>query len=203
MRHHLREGFLGMGVEEGRGPFRPPPASSRVRWRYGAALLVLVLVLTAASFVTLRVGRRGTEPVRATPFEPGLLYGVRPSGALVRVEAPGVLLYVDDACPLCAQELDRWARAFADADTPTLPTVVVSPTSDPAGRHVPAPLRAGMLYDADGTVARALGVRGVPFRARIDDGGAVVAVHVGVSAPGEILALLGQADAASLARGGT
>jgi hypothetical protein len=104
-----------------------------------------------------------------------------------------VVLYVDDACPFCAQELERWASAAGAVPAPRLPMVVVSPDSDPAGTHVPAPLRSEVLHDADGSIARALGVRGVPFRAVLDDGGTVVDVGAGLSRPRDIQRLLAAA----------
>jgi hypothetical protein len=189
-----------MRGEERRGPRWPPPAARTERPRRGVALLVLVVVLGTASLFIVRVGPRRPGPARAAPFEAGSLYGSRPTGARAPVAVPGVLLYVDDACPLCARELDRWARAAAAAHVPRLPTVVVSPRSNPAGGHVPASLRDGMLHDADGSIARALGVRAVPFRAVMDGGGTVVAVHVGVSAPADISPLVGPAAVASEGR---
>ncbi len=168
-----------MSVVEGRGPDRAPPD------RPGRAAAALALVATLGMAVALTVvavpGRR-SEP--RVPFDPGSLEGIRPDGARGVVRAPGAVLYVDDGCPWCAIELQRAAAAVAGGSQ--APTVVVSPGSDGSGSHVPRPLRPSMLHDADGSIARRLGVRGVPFLAELDSAGVVSSVRVGVSAPADV-----------------
>jgi hypothetical protein len=127
--------------------------------------------------VTVRATPRPPAPKLPPPFDPGPLSGIRPTGEAARVPCPGAVLYVDDACPYCAAELRRWSSAAGA--TVSLPTVVVSQRSDGSGRHVPAALRSTMLHDADGSIARALGVRAVPFLAVLDTTGTVVAISIG------------------------
>jgi len=166
-----------MKNRQGRGPRRAPPEPSRAGPSLAGASLVLVVAVGVAVAATVRAAPRPAAPDRLPPFDPGPLTGLRPTGEAARVPLPGAVLYVDDECPYCAVELDRWSRAARQ--TGSLPTVVVSRRSDGSGRHVPAALRRTMLHDADGSIGRALGVRAVPFLAFLDTAGTVVAVSVG------------------------
>lgn len=168
-----------MKTQQGRGPHRAPPDPPRGRPSRARAALGLIVAVGLAVTVTVRAAPKRPAPERSAPFDPGPLTGMRPTGEPARVPRPGTVLYVDDACPYCAVELARWSEVGGGADAH--PTVVISPRSDPSGRHVPAALRATMLHDADGSIARALGVRAVPFLAVLDTTGAVVAVRIGAN----------------------
>lgn len=178
-------------AEHGRGPHGAPPEGPRPPGGAALAVGVILTVVGGAAFLSVRAARAGSgaaAPARAAPFDPGPLTGVAPTGEPAPVPRPSVLLYVDDACPYCAVELERWAEAFGRGEA-VLPTVIVSPRSDPRGSHVPVPLRAGMLHDPEGRIGRALGVRAVPFRAVLDASGVVTGVHLGATPPQDLRSL--------------
>jgi len=151
------------------------------------AALVLTAALTVLAWLTVGV-TRSSVPAREPPFDPGPLVGVV-AGARAEIRGPAILLYVDEKCPWCAKELGRWGAAVEGQKLADPPTVVVSPRSDPSGSFVPATLRATVVHDRDGSIARALGVRAVPFRVRLLASGRVAAVHQGLTSAPEILRL--------------
>ncbi len=183
-----------MSAQDGRGPAGAPPVSPASRRRTVAAGLTLVVLLGLVGTLAAHTAGGSTAPARRPPFDPGPLHASGTNGKRVSVR-PGIVLYIDDDCPFCAIELGRWSRAVATSHGIDPPTVILSPRSDSSGSHVPAELREGVLQDADGSVARALGVRGVPFRVILDGHATVVAVHVGLTSSARIDSLLNRQPA--------
>lgn len=134
----------------------------------GALALVTLGAATMAG-----AGARQGAPSRALPFlveHPSLPRG-----------APEAVLYVSDACRWCDAELDAWGKDMP-REGPLGPLVVLSPGSDPdAAGLLPGALARRVVHDADGSLARALGVEAVPVLLRLDSAGRVVAVTVGLS----------------------
>lgn len=136
-----------------------------------------MLLLGGAVSTPVLVGSllsRGGQAGRAPPFDTA-------HPALVG-DSSEVVLYVSDGCRWCVLELGAWAGTVARKGGRT-PLVVLSPDSDPnrSPPRVPEALRARTAHDPDGSMARALGVRAVPFTARVEPGGRVVGVHLGLS----------------------
>jgi len=142
---------------------------------------VLAGIIGLAVAAVIRTSRSAGTPALAPPFEAGALVGGGPDGERVSVAPPAVIVYADDQCHYCAQELAHWAARLEDARNRLTPTVVLSPRSDAGGSHVPDALRRKLVHDVDGAIARRLGVRAVPFIAVIDSAGSVIAVHAGVT----------------------
>ncbi len=156
---------------------------------------LVVLAASAASVSGLCLAivgsARGYDPT--VPFDPGVLTGIRPGGhrtALPRV--PGdVLLYVSQACPHCLRELESWAASRLVPGSSRLPAVVLSPDSDTVDTsYLPPVFRRSWIHDRDGSVARTLEIRAVPFVAVFDGGGTVVEARAGRSSDQRIRELL-------------
>jgi hypothetical protein len=155
------------------------------------ALAASVTVVAGLSLATVRSSRGYEGP--SVPFDPGVLTGFGPGGhrtALPR--APGdVLLYVSQACRHCLKELESWATAYSARGFSRLPAVVLSPGSDVIDTsYLPPAFRGGWIHDRDGSVARRLEIRAVPFVAVFDDGGTVADARAGRSAGQRIQELL-------------
>ncbi|MGD8320494.1 MAG: hypothetical protein PVJ02_08570 [Gemmatimonadota bacterium] len=87
---------------------------------------------------------------------------------------------MDEACPYCREEVGAWARIVATRGAASGPTVIVSAASVDAARTAFPDLdRLSWYRDADGSIARALGVTAVPFQAVTDGAGTVVRVALG------------------------
>lgn len=174
----------------GRGPCRAPPHGSpgvRTRLAAGAAI---VAVVAAATLVTLWSRGAAPAPGREAPFDVETFVAMDPMGRASEVPRPGIVLYVDERCSYCATELQRWAAALRGKATHR-PTVLLSPRSDPAAPRVPPILRPGVLHDANGSLARELGVTAVPFLAVLAASGTVTTVRVGLTPGSEIARMLG------------
>ncbi len=188
----MRARVLTLARREGRGPHGAPPDRASVAGMRLPAVAVLGTVVLSIGGLTIGVSAtRG--PAREPPFDAGPLVGVV-AGMPSEIRGPAILLYVDDACPYCAEELARWEAAAGARQPTVLPTIVVSPQSDPRGAAVPPALRSGLVHDRDGSIARALGIRVVPFRALVSASGRVTAVHRGLTAPSVMAALLDSAS---------
>lgn len=166
--------------ERGGGGAPPPRTPSGVR-------VVAVVVLTAAAAVVAilsRGGRTQAPTLREAPFE-FAHPDVDPRGG-------AVLLYVSDSCPWCRVELQAWDSLLSTAKPGVrTPTVIMAPGAHPRWREtLPARLAEGALLDADRSLARAMGVGAVPFRARVAPSGRVVDLGAGLSSPAQRLALL-------------
>lgn len=188
MRLHMHQGLLSIAAFHGRGPRRAPPDGAGGGRSRLVAVLTLSAVLAMAGGLVVRTASPAS-PVREPPFDPGPLVGAV-AGIRTEMAKPTILLYVDDHCPWCAEELGRWRDAVGPRPRAVLPTVVLSPRSDARGGHVPLVLRSGVVHDRDGSIARALGVRAVPFRAILSACGHVTAVHQGLTTAPEIRSLL-------------
>jgi hypothetical protein len=155
------------------------------------ALAASVACLGGLCLATVGSSRAYEGP--PVPFDPGVLTGIGPGGhrtALPRV--PGdVILYVSQACPHCFRELESWATSFSASGFSLLPAVVLSPRSDTGDTsYLPPAFRGGWIHDRDGSVARRLGIRAVPFVVVFDHGGTVVDARAGRSSGQRIQELL-------------
>jgi len=167
-----------------------PPARRRLERRLGGAGAVLAAVGVA---VWLQGSARGTPaaPGRVPPFTPGPLRAELGDGTPTDlVLGPGAVLYVDDACLFCAEEMRRWDAATSGRPPQGL-TVIRHPGADvPHPGVVPPAWASRTLVDRSGAVAMALGVTAVPFLALTDSDGTVVQVTMGLTTPERILTLL-------------
>jgi len=155
------------------------------------ALAASVAAVGGLSLATVRSSRAYEGP--SVPFDPGALAGIGPGAhraALPRIPED-VLLYVSQACPHCLRELESWATSFSAGGFSLLPAVVLSPRSDTIDTsYLPPALRGEWIHDRDGSVARRLEIRAVPFLAVFDDGGTVVEARAGRSSGQRIQELL-------------
>lgn len=158
---------------------------SRARWGVALALLA------AAPAVPLGLSFVGTsEPPdlgQAPPYTVPSASGTTRLGAgwdpARDAEGAAALLYVSQQCPYCRSELANWAAL--DGEVPVW--IVASPGSDfDALDWVPHSLRGHVVFDADGAIADALGVRAVPATVWIDEGGVVRDQRLGASSPAVI-----------------
>lgn len=164
--------------EEGGGHVPPPH-------RRGGRRLVATLILGVGAAGVALLGRGGSASPSATTPTPFVL-----SHPAVSPDHPEVLLYVTETCPWCRLELQAWDSLLMGAEAKG-PRVVLAPDTD--ARHLLrlAPSLATRAHlDADGSMGRALGVGAVPFLARMEPGGWVREVRVGLSTSHERLALL-------------
>lgn len=97
-----------------------------------------------------------------------------------------MVLYVDDRCPFCAEELRRWYAA-SGGDLPEGLVIVRHPAQsvDQPG-VVPAAWASMTLLDPDGVIAGALGVTAVPFIAFVGEPGTVTEITMGLTPEGRI-----------------
>jgi hypothetical protein len=140
-----------------------------------------------------RVGRDAPPaPGHTPPFVPGALTGVDGSGAAAPVSLQGgaVLLYVDDGCPFCTLELDRWYRASGGHAPAGLKIVRHARPGVAHPGVVPGAWAARTVVDRSGAIAAALGVTAVPFLAVADPDGTVVEATLGLTPQPRILTLL-------------
>lgn len=96
---------------------------------------------------------------------------------------PVVILYVSGSCVHCQAELGRWAN-LVRRGAPQLSciglAVVAAPGKATSPPHwLPTEIASTLLWDHDGTVARALDVRLVPLAAYVTSKGVVIAKVVG------------------------
>ncbi|HSM61057.1 MAG TPA: hypothetical protein VK849_09680 [Longimicrobiales bacterium] len=177
------------GRQVGRGGYAPPRIPVRLR-----ALSVLAGTLGALGALAVGGGGRpDPSPARVAPFRPAPAEGHDGAGRPVGVPAPGdgVLLYVSQTCPFCATELSEWARALEGAGAVRPPRVVLSPDSDARSPdYLPPVLREDRVHDRTGAIARAFGVRAVPFLAELDGTGLVLGAWVGTTPPERLERLL-------------
>ncbi len=158
--------------------------------RSGGALALLVGV-AAIPLVLSSLGTFETPELSASPPYPvPSVEGIDRSGdrwqAAGDLEAAGALVYVSEQCPHCRSELAHWA-ALSAADEEIPLRIVASPTSEFEGLDwVPQVLRERVVSDAEGAIAKALGVRSVPVTLWIDSGGVVRDQRMGASSARQI-----------------
>jgi hypothetical protein len=136
---------------------------------------MILTIAVAAAVLLARGGRERTPIRRVPPFEL--------EHPAVDPREGGVLLYVSASCRWCEAELQAWDSLLASGTSDVrAPTVVMAPGAPGGWRDfLPKRLAPGALLDADGSLARGLGVGAVPFRARVAPGGRVEEVSAGLS----------------------
>lgn len=175
----------------GRGRAAPPtvarPAGPRLR-----AGILLVATLGAMAWMFGRPVPPPAEPLRATPFAPGPLAGVGVDGRATMVPpgGPAVILYVDDRCRFCAEEVAAWHAAAGLAPPPGLHVIRARRGGGADLNIVPTSWASVVVVDEGGTIADALGVSAVPFLAVLDAEGSVVEASLGVTSPERIQTLI-------------
>lgn len=96
---------------------------------------------------------------------------------------PVVVLYVSRSCPHCLAELERWAALVGTGGPEIactgLAVVAVPNRGSSSTEWLPPELASMLLWDHDGTVARALNVRLVPLAAYVTRQGVAVSRVVG------------------------
>ncbi|MFI5233507.1 MAG: hypothetical protein ACHQSE_13440 [Gemmatimonadales bacterium] len=109
----------------------------------------------------------------------------RASGTSCPPRVPVAVLYVSRSCVHCEAELERWA-GLVRRRAPELTCVAVAVVAPLAERSTAnawpvAELAAALLWDRDGSIARALDARLVPVAAFVTSAGVVSARSVGES----------------------
>ena len=151
-------------------------------------------MLSAAASLPLALGfeRGGPDqdlagtPPYALPSASGRTPAGGPWDPASDLHGSAALVYVSERCPFCRRELAHWATLAAAGEVTPLwivasPGSVVSPLD-----WVPPALRDRVVWDAEGAIAAALGVRAVPATLWVDDTGIVRAQRLGESSAGTI-----------------
>jgi hypothetical protein len=142
--------------------------------------LALLLVVAAVGFpIVLSRGvvadspkLSGTPPY-PIPSAPGATLSGASWDIAGDLGGPAALLYVSDRCPHCRAELRTWGSLKGWEGAIQL-WIVASPRSElEALGWVPPRLRGQVVSDADGFIAKALGVQAVPATLWVDSGGVV------------------------------
>ena len=167
-----------------------------------AATVVAASVLAAALVIVEKPGRGRTGPDQADlPWAlPPLTASAVRGGSSTAAEmsaAPAALIYVTHTCPHCKAELARWdslapgSHPGLVADVRARVRVIASPSSpmEPLD-WVPASLRARTVHDADGDIARELGVRAVPATFWVDAADTVRWVRTGQTGRSALVAFI-------------
>jgi len=147
-----------------------------------ATLAGLVAAAAAAAPLMLLKNSAAVDPGRQPPWRlPAVVAQHHESSQWLTGQdmgRPAVLLYVDEKCIYCKAELELWSSMIA-ADMPEL-WIVASPDSETStAAWVPEPLRPITVKDADGSIAKALGVSAVPVTYWVDTSDTVRLVRVG------------------------
>lgn len=101
------------------------------------------------------------------------------SGTDLGIEGPAAIMYVDRECIHCNAEIDLWEALTAEM-TQVQRWIVASPKSVMnSASWVPPSLRPRTVHDADGALAKALGVTAVPVTFWMDARDTVRFVVVG------------------------
>lgn len=188
MRIHLLHRLHGVSL--GGGGRKAPPTRSTPARRVGATGVVAAVVAVTVWMAQARP--TPPAPGRIPPFTLGRLEAEHGDGrpTVLALAGPGALLYVDDTCRFCAEEMRRWHAATGD-DVPAWLTVIRHPA--PGVAHpgvVPAAWADRALVDRKGAIGAQLGVTAVPFLAVTDSLGTVVHVTLGLTPPEGILTLI-------------
>ena len=180
-------------VDPGGGLLRPGPTIGGMRMsetqRRKPRKLVAIAVAACATGAALAptillAGRRGDSGPKDPPwpFPPAAAQRVSEEvgGSGRYMKGPAALVYVDRSCIYCKTELDLWGGMVAAEEVGMDVWVVASPRSVMDGAEwVPLALRARTVKDADGSIARALGVSAVPVTFWLDRTDTVRIVGVG------------------------
>ncbi len=157
----------------------PPSMSSGTRWKAGGLLGGCGLL---ALWIAHGVATSRLEKI-VTPFPAHNLRGQLPSGASWTGGSGGaeILLYVDQHCAYCKEELHAWSTSLALTSRTPAPRVVLSPRSDTQhDSYLPSRFRGMWIHDRDTVIARALALRGVPTTVVIIDN-RVTAIRSGLT----------------------
>lgn len=182
-------------IDDSGSPIAAPPTSPArsaigVRSRARAAVVVLASCASLGSLASYawrhRVEASGLD---APPFriENAAWRSVLTVAATREPSCPPsipvVILYVSGSCVHCQAELRRWSN-LVRSGAPQLSciglAVVAAPSKATSPPHwLPTEIASTLLWDHDGTVARALDVRLVPLAAYVTSKGVVIARVVG------------------------
>ena len=165
-----------------------PAFGVRIRTRAAVALLACVASLGSLGSYAWR-HRVQASGLEAPPFkiDDAAWRSVLTVAAITEPSCPPsvplVILYVSGSCLHCRAELLRWSNLVRSGklEMPCIGlAVVAAPSKVNSPPHwLPAELTSRLLWDHDGTVARALKIRLVPFAAYVTSNGVVIARVVG------------------------
>lgn len=158
-------------------PPRGPVARRPVAGALGAAIVGVCVMATVGS-------HRYASPQFPVPFAPSSAIAYDAGGRAVAVPSPQdrVLLYVSERCAYCRDELSSWEALMRQRGASQGPTIVLAPgstTVEPS--WLPRPFRSGWIHDREGAVAKALGIRGVPFTAVVGRDGIIQEAWTGTN----------------------
>jgi hypothetical protein len=166
------------------------PARSTIAARASAVALLALGLFSLVTLGSFAWGHRiDTGGVDAVPVKlpaatwRSLLTVAVTTGRACPPSVPVAVLYVNRSCAHCRAELDRWASLVRER-APSISCVGLVVASAPARtpsstRWLPTELAPMLLWDHDGSIARALSVRVVPLVSFINSHGAEVSRSVG------------------------
>ena len=165
-----------------------PAFGVRIRTRAAVALLACVASLgSLGSYAWLH--RVGASELEAPPFKiddaawRSVLTVAATTEPSCPPSVPLVILYVSGSCFHCQAEIRRWSNLVRSGkqEMPCIGlAVVAAPSKANSPPHwLPAELTSRLLWDHDGTIARALHVRLVPLAAYVTSKGAVITRVIG------------------------
>lgn len=160
------------------------------------ALGMLGLILVGGAVGATRGSARTVDPELRAPIPVDSVAGNLVSGGSWHardLSGPSILLYVDEECPWCKEELLTW-HELVRATGSTAPVVILSRRSAPG--FVPPSLARFLVHDQTGSIARALGLRGVPATAIVTPRG-VTHLFYGLSGQSRLDSLLHLLDVPS------
>ncbi|HEY2850966.1 MAG TPA: hypothetical protein VGI97_13885 [Gemmatimonadaceae bacterium] len=141
----------------------------RYAWRHRVAVATRVTVPFALNDTAWRAVRSAA----------------RTAGKSCPPHAPVAILYVSRSCVHCKAELLRWAGLMhsgaPEVDCVSIAVVAPFAESSPADKWLPPEMQRALLWDRDGSIARALDARLVPVAAFVTSAGVVRARAVGES----------------------
>jgi hypothetical protein len=158
-----------------------------------SAVALLIAVIASAGWLGAFAWRhRLADAARDTaPFALGdsawrsIRTGAKASGESCPPHVPVAVMYVSRSCVHCEAELERWA-GLVRRHAPELECIAVAVAAPFAQRSAandwpPAELAPVLIWDRDGSIARALDARLVPVAAFVTSAGVVSVRSVGES----------------------
>lgn len=138
---------------------------------------MLALTFVGGGVLIARGSPRAVNPELPTPLPVDSVAGTLfPGGSWHAgdLSGPSLLLYVDERCPWCKAELLTWHELVRTTPR-AAPVVILSRRSTPG--FVPPSLARSLVHDRTGSIARALGLRGVPAVAVVTPRGVTHVFH--------------------------
>lgn len=165
-------------------PEGPARRAAAGRMRAFAGAMLIGATAAAGSLGWFAWRHRVTEATsHRTPFPldgaawKAVRSAAREHGTACPLPVPVAVLYVSRSCTHCEAETRRWAALIRNGSSQfnCVAIAVVAPAAQasPADAWLPAELAPALLWDRDGSIARALDARLVPVAAFVTSSGVV------------------------------